>query len=1109
MTQAAPAQQDRAARRGEVRARGWRGKKTKRGRSHEVLVIDCETTPDLAQRMIFAVWRLIVHGDVVDEGVIVPDDISANDRLIVAHYIAGHPGDLASWASRMGTGRKLRLLTRTEFLREVFYPLAYDRHGLVVGFNLPFDLTRLANDVLATPDGGFRLRMLGGYKTKARQDRYVRRPEWAPWPGNPDILSSPRGDEPVAVIFAGQSENAVKTLHDGQRVSAVSWDERGGQWHGAFVDQAQVFSALFGVRPSLEKACRHRGIDFTKAKVTHGKLSEELIDYCRADVRATAALWEHLQPALSQHADANVLPEHINSGASIGRGYWKTSGIDTAPVVDRFLTAVAAASLFGARVECRIVRQIVPVVVFDRSKAYVRDAIFLGIERLLSARRLGTRPAREDFVQFLEGGELLTRTADREVCKWLARLFVEVRPRGETWHVRAWFQDRSAPSLVTAPFFFDGSCWVSAFDVVVAFLLSGRIPQIGSVLEVVPEGERPRRPVGIAGGTPSTGELLTAFLQRQEDLDRDEDPAAGGLKPMRNSAASGLFAQITRRSVKPARHEVWGPDGPRMVTAPKEVAGAHTCLPLAAVITAFARFLLARVEAKVIALGGVIAAMDTDMVAVVAIRRGSLVPCVGGNLRTPDGRAAVRGLPIAWVRRIVREESWSNPVGKSSSWSEKFSSCSVPTFLYGLCNKRTAIFRRGADGEITLLDASEILTGGRYLSPTGSEHRGGSGARRWLEELWRHLIDPERHPRPSWCDVPAVRPVSIRRPETLCRFGVTLGLRAYNFLCQAELAPGHRLDRSGPVCVFSRNPRDWCRFRDAQTGAPLEPLTEAEVARGRSGDGPVIATLGGVAERWSAAVDDRYEPCESPEPGYPPVGLLRPRPVASLPALAELIGKESTRWGEAFAGEVEPDDPDWISSFGPMVDPWSEIVRPALSRIAVPEVAQRGKLSERRALDLIDGRSSPHPSTRQRLTELAYHLAAASLGKRAPMRVGRLQVSERAMAATIAAWLASEAPPALLCGRSGCLSAARRQYCSDRCRKAANRAEQHASSQAIGGVRCRHCDAVRFGDTSQPCPSCGGATAVEMILARRCPDCGAERVGDLARPCPVCAEGAA
>jgi hypothetical protein len=265
----------------------------------------------------------------------------------------------------------------------------------VIGFDVAIAVSRLAKDVVAGQDGRFRLRMLGDHNLKVRSDGFVRKPEWSSWPGCPDILIAPRGDEAVAISFASQSENASTRLPGGKRISAVSWDPRGGQWRGALIQLTQVVDALRGTKHTLEAACHLYGVPL-RWPVASDRLSDEVLDHCRRTVRAMAELYAAIKRDLALHADANVEPQNIYSGASFARGYWKASGVERAPKISPRLAALGAACFSGARVEARIVRCSVPIIVGDRSAAYLRDAVTLGTEELLSAAGSGRSPPSEN-----------------------------------------------------------------------------------------------------------------------------------------------------------------------------------------------------------------------------------------------------------------------------------------------------------------------------------------------------------------------------------------------------------------------------------------------------------------------------------------------------------------------------------------------------------------------------------------------------------------------------------------------------------------------------------------------------------------------------------------
>jgi hypothetical protein len=109
--------------------RAWR-------RPRLLLVFDTETTSDAAQALLFGcarVYRLDAEGfALVEEVLFHADELAEVDQrgLRMLHDYAA--------------GRGLRLLSRREFVDEIFWRVGYKGRAWIVGFNLPFDLARLA-----------------------------------------------------------------------------------------------------------------------------------------------------------------------------------------------------------------------------------------------------------------------------------------------------------------------------------------------------------------------------------------------------------------------------------------------------------------------------------------------------------------------------------------------------------------------------------------------------------------------------------------------------------------------------------------------------------------------------------------------------------------------------------------------------------------------------------------------------------------------------------------------------------------------------------------------------------------------------------------------------
>jgi hypothetical protein len=97
-----------------------------------VLVFDTETTDDEKQRLRFGSFqlregeRLELHGLFYDPD---PDATSEVEQIILARE-----------AKRL----KCKLFPIDEFIEKVFIPAAYRNGATIVGFNLPFDLSRIA-----------------------------------------------------------------------------------------------------------------------------------------------------------------------------------------------------------------------------------------------------------------------------------------------------------------------------------------------------------------------------------------------------------------------------------------------------------------------------------------------------------------------------------------------------------------------------------------------------------------------------------------------------------------------------------------------------------------------------------------------------------------------------------------------------------------------------------------------------------------------------------------------------------------------------------------------------------------------------------------------------
>src|SRR5215216_1915918 len=98
--------------------------------SRWTVVFDTETTTDMAQAPRLGTY-LVFEGDKLHKRGIFynPDVIKKTDLRTLTRYAAKED---------------LTLITLEEFVDTVFYKYGYDYNGTIVGFNIPFDVSRLA-----------------------------------------------------------------------------------------------------------------------------------------------------------------------------------------------------------------------------------------------------------------------------------------------------------------------------------------------------------------------------------------------------------------------------------------------------------------------------------------------------------------------------------------------------------------------------------------------------------------------------------------------------------------------------------------------------------------------------------------------------------------------------------------------------------------------------------------------------------------------------------------------------------------------------------------------------------------------------------------------------
>eukprot|EP01037_Dinobryon_pediforme_P019567 gene19566-20009_t len=341
-----------------------------------VLVFDTETTTDVSQRLRFGAYQLRNAGRIVEAGFFTSSDttaLSAADRQVLETYVRdiGAPE----------TGAELRLVGRSEFTERFFQCI--DAGGTIVGFNLPFDLSRFA-----TAHSPARDRMRGGFSFKLSS-------------------VSSRGNVRVKHLSACSQfiDIAGAEAKDGRKAKSEGYIPVN---RGFFVDVRTLAAAMTSASHSLESLSSLLNIPHPKqARKDHGKeLTREYVRYAMADVQATWECFVKLKRRLDSFGLDIAGPHQIYSEASIGKAFLKTMGIkpwrEMQPDYSPSRIGHILSAFFAGRAEVYIRREITPVIHCDFLSMYPTVCTLMNLWRFVIAQGIDEHDCTEDVRAFVE-----------------------------------------------------------------------------------------------------------------------------------------------------------------------------------------------------------------------------------------------------------------------------------------------------------------------------------------------------------------------------------------------------------------------------------------------------------------------------------------------------------------------------------------------------------------------------------------------------------------------------------------------------------------------------------------------------------------------------------
>lgn len=773
--------------RAHIVASGATGKQaehaSKRSRSPKLwpdhaLVWDTETTLDLEQTLNFGVWRFCelrgTEYETIQEGIFHADGLATKDIETILAYKKAH---LADELVR-GAEPHLNVLSRAEFVERIFWE-SVRAGALIVGFNLSFDISRIAVRWADANNGGFSFILSQLSKNKLKNIH------------RPCVRIAP---------LNGVAEQIELT--------AVRWKGEQHRWRRFRpLDLHTLAFALTDESYSLASAVKAFGS--SPQKMEHeptGRVTDDEITYARRDVHATLGLLNALKHEYQLH-QVDLPPDRAYSPASLGKAYLRAMGI-VEPMrkfndIDPKIHGIAMTAYYGGRAECRIRRWPVPVVPVDLTSEYPSVDALLGIWDVLTAERLTTEDATESVRALLENVILddLFRPAFWKQLNFYAR----ITAAGDVLPVRSVYDSKSGTcNIGVNELHWKQPMWVAGPDLIAAKLLGRGIPTIQEAIRLVAHGKqqglRPVRLRGVISIDPRKEDFFTRVIEYRKQ-NKHNDRLQHFLKILANSTSYGTYLELNPVRVDPGsrpRIAVYSGEHVFEQCAPDtiEQPGSFYFPLLGALITSGGRLLLAMIERCVRDAGGTYLCCDTDALTIVASKE-------GGPVQMPDGASPINALSWPQVEGIMRRFDSLSPYSREvvphllRLTDENFDESGAQRQLFGLsiAAKRYALYATKCNQPycshsacVTIVDPK--AHGLIFFAP-GEDRE--NGLPKWWWELWRFLLalefkqimDPSFDvlmlggraidvrtstpvdDEPSWIGLPAMMKMRISTPHYL------------------------------------------------------------------------------------------------------------------------------------------------------------------------------------------------------------------------------------------------------------------------------------------------------------------------------------------------------
>lgn len=442
------------------------------------IVFDTETTTDHYQNLKFGYFEIFQYGILEYVGIFYdPKIVPTKEQTLLKQYCVK---------------KDIRLYTLVEF-RKIFFYEVYDLKSLCIGFNLAFDLTRIA--------------------INASSARIKKKDAFS-------LLLSKNLDYP--------------RLHVTHQSSTLSFIQLGNPWNktrgfkGNFVDLRTLCYALTDTKHSLESACYAFKTNFKKYKSQkHGKITTSYIDYCINDVKSTYSLYLNAKKEFDTY-QLDIPVTRAYSPASIGKEFLKKIGIkpffDKNPNFAFEIVGKIMICYYGGRTECKIRKTPILVDVLDFLSMYPTVCTLQNLWKFVISDKIIHQDATQEIQNLIDN---FTINDIQDKSLW-ARLpcIVQLVSDDDVLPIRAKFGQKHAWNIGICNVSSSEPIWHSLADILASKMYTGKSPKIIQAIKFVPQGiQKNLKEIEIQGVkiNPYSDDLFKKLIEHRQELKNTRD----------------------------------------------------------------------------------------------------------------------------------------------------------------------------------------------------------------------------------------------------------------------------------------------------------------------------------------------------------------------------------------------------------------------------------------------------------------------------------------------------------------------------------------------------------------------------------------------------------